>query len=86
MFGSMKSKKWCNIDTLLLHTTNKKHHMACRFVPFPVTLNDVEGHSPVTGLFTRNSTNIFATFCTASTDTMRYTVRRRQLSLLFCYN
>jgi len=28
------SKKWCNIDTLLLHTTNRKYHMAYRFMPF----------------------------------------------------
>jgi len=33
------SKKWCEIDTLLLHTTNRKYHMAYRFVPFQVTLN-----------------------------------------------
>jgi len=32
------SKKWCKIDTLLLHTTNKKYYMAYRFVPFPMTL------------------------------------------------
>ena len=32
------SKKWCKIDTLLLHTTNRKYHMAYRFMPFPMTL------------------------------------------------
>jgi len=37
------SKKWCKIDTLLLHTTNRKYHMAYLFVPFPATLDDVEG-------------------------------------------
>jgi len=31
------SKKWCKIDTLLLHTTNKKYYMAYRFVSFPMT-------------------------------------------------
>ena len=36
--GSRPIKKWCTIDTLLLHTTNRKYHMVCRFVvPSPVT-------------------------------------------------
>jgi len=46
--GSMK--KWREIDTLLLYTTNRKYHMAYQFVPFPMTLDDLEGHSPNTGL------------------------------------
>ena len=33
-------------DTLLLHTTNRKYHMAHLFVPFPITVDDLEGHSP----------------------------------------
>ena len=57
-------------------------YMACQFMPFPMTLNDLEGHSPVAGLFKCNSTNICAAFCTVSTDTSRRTVCRRQLSLL----
>ena len=32
------SKIVCEIDTLFLHTTNRRYHMAYRFVPFPVTL------------------------------------------------
>jgi len=40
------SKKWREIDTLLLHTTNRKYHMAYLFVPFPITVDDLEGHSP----------------------------------------
>ena len=40
------SKKWCEIDTLLLHTTNRKYNMAYLFVPSPMTLDDVERHSP----------------------------------------
>jgi len=55
------SKKWREIDTLLLHTTNRKYHMAYLIVPFPVTLDDLEGHSPNAGLMKCNSTNICAT-------------------------
>jgi len=40
------SKKWREIDTLLLHTTDMMYHMAYLFVPFPETLDDLEGHSP----------------------------------------
>jgi len=32
------STKWCKIDTLLLHTTNRKYYMAYWFMPFPMTL------------------------------------------------
>jgi len=38
------SQKWCKIDTLLLHTTNRKYPIAYRFVLFPVTLSDLVGH------------------------------------------
>ena len=53
------SKKWCKIDTLLLHTTNRKYYMAYRFVPFPETSDDLEGHSPVAGLINYNNRRIF---------------------------
>ena len=68
------SKKWHKIDTLILQTTNGKYHIANRFVPFPMTLNDLEGHSPVAGLIKCYSTNICATFRTVSTDTARRVV------------
>ena len=42
--------------------------MAYRFVPSPMTLGDLEGHSPVPGLIKCKSTNICATFRTVSTD------------------
>jgi len=38
------SHKYCKIVTLLLHTTNRKCHMAYRFVPFSLTLNDLQGY------------------------------------------
>jgi len=44
------SKKWRETDTLLLHTTDRKYRTAYLFVPFPVTLDDPEGHSPNAGL------------------------------------
>ena len=43
--------------------------MAYRFVPYPLTLDNLERHSPVGGLIKCNSTNIRATFRTVSTDT-----------------
>jgi len=46
------SNKWREIDTLLLHTTNRKYHMAYLLLPFPVTLDDLNGHSPNAGLIT----------------------------------
>jgi len=71
------SKKWREIDTLLLHTTNRKYRMAYLFVPFLVTLDDIEGHSPNAGLIKCNSTNICATFSTVLTVTARRAVPRR---------
>jgi len=71
------SKKWCKIDTSILQTTNRKYHVAYRFVPFPVTLDDPAGHSPVAGVFKCNLTNICATFCTVLADTARRVVHRR---------
>ena len=58
-------------DTLLLHTTNRKYYMAYLFVPFPVTLDDLEGHSHNAGLIKCNSTNIFATLSHRPTVTLQ---------------
>jgi len=71
------SKKWREIDTLLLQTTNRKYHMAYLFVPSPMTLDDLEGHSPNAGLIECNSTNMCATFSTVLTDTARRAVPPR---------
>ena len=71
------SKKWREMDTLLLHTTNRKYHMAYLFVPFPMTLDDLECHPPNAGLVKCNSTNICETLSMVLTDTARRAVRRR---------
>ena len=42
--------------------------MAYQMVATAVTLNDLEGHSPVSGLSKCNSSNICAAFYTISTD------------------
>ena len=49
-----------------------------------MTLDDLEGHSPVAGLIKCNPTRICATFRTVLTDTARRAVPRRSLSFLFC--
>jgi len=58
--------------------------MAYLFVPFPMTLDDLEGHSPIAGLIKCNSTIIYATLSTVLTDTARRAVSgsRRYLSFL----
>ena len=71
------SKKWREIDTLLLHASNRKYHIAYLFVPFPMTLHNLEGHSPNAGLIKCNSTNIFVTFRTVSTDMVHCSVPRQ---------
>jgi len=42
-----------------------------------MTLDDLEGHSPVAGLIKCNSTNVYATFSTVLTDMARRAVPRR---------
>jgi len=42
--------------------------MAYQMAATAVTLNDLEGHSPVAGLFKCNMSNICAVFYTISTD------------------
>jgi len=51
--------------------------MTYLFVPFPMTLDDLEGHSPNAGLIKCNWTNICATISTVLTDTARRAVHRR---------
>ena len=51
--------------------------MADLFVPFPITLVDLESHSRNAELIECNSMNICATFSTVLTDTARRAVSRR---------
>ena len=44
--------------------------MANQMAATAVTLNDLEGHSPVAGLFKCNLSNIYAAFYTISTDSV----------------
>ena len=44
--------------------------MAYQMVATAVTLNDLEGHSPVADVFTCNPSNICAAFYTISTDSV----------------
>ena len=44
--------------------------MACQMTATVVTLNDLEGHSQVAGLFKCNSSNIYAAFYMDSTDSV----------------
>ena len=53
------SKKWCEIDTLLLHATNRKYGLSIRAIY--MTLDDLEGHLPNAGLIKCNSRNICVT-------------------------
>ena len=68
---------WREIDTLLLHASNRKYHIAYLFAPFPMTLENLEGHSPNAGLIKCNSRNICATFSIVLTDKARRAVPRR---------
>jgi len=51
--------------------------MAYLFVPFPVTLDDLEGHLPNAGLVKCNLMNICVTFSTVLTDTAHLAVPRQ---------
>ena len=58
-------------DILLMEDyRNRKLYVAYQMQSVFVTLNDLEGHSPVAGLFKCNLSNIFAAFYQISTDSV----------------
>ena len=58
------------MDIYLQWKTNRKSYMAYQMAATAVTLNDLEGHSPVAGLFKCNLSSICAAFYTNSTDSV----------------
>ena len=58
------------IEIYLQWKTNRKSYMAYQMAATALTLNDLEGHSLVAGLFKCNPSNIFAAFQTISTDSV----------------
>jgi len=59
-------------DLLTMEDCNRKLHMAYQMTATAVTLNDLEGHSQVAGLFEYNPSNIGAAFYTISTVLARF--------------
>ena len=56
--------------------------MAYQMAATVMTLNDLQGHSPVAGLFKCNPSNIYAAFYTNSTDSV-LAVYLRQLNFTY---
>jgi len=57
------SEKWREIDTLLLHATNRKDHIAYLFVPFPwKTLQGIRLMQDLSNAFRRTFVRHLARF------------------------
>jgi len=70
------------METYFQWKTNRKLYVAYQIATELVTLNDLEGHSPVVGLFKCNPSNICAAFYQISTDSVL--ARSLSDSLAFC--
>ena len=66
----LTSQKRFKTEIYLQWKSNRKLHMAYQMTETAVTLNDLEGYSPVAGLFKCNPSNICAAVYTISTDSV----------------
>ena len=66
----MSYRKRYKIETYFQWKTNRKSYVAYRMTPVLVTLNELEGLSPIAGLFKCNPSNICAVFYQISTDSV----------------
>ena len=64
------SWKRCKTEIYLQRKTNRKSYVAYQMAATAVTLNDLEGHSPLADVFKWNPSNICAAFYTISTDSV----------------
>jgi len=74
-------KRW-KIKTLLLHTSNMKWYMTYRIAETPMTLSNLRGHAPNSGLFRWDISYSCTAVDKISSDIERRAVPLRQLSFL----
>jgi len=56
------SKRWRKISSLLLHTINRKYHIAYRFMQFPMTLKVIRLLQDLSNAIRRTFVQYFARF------------------------
>ena len=64
------SRKRCKTEIYLQWKTNRKSYTAYEMAATAVTLNDLQGHSQVAGLFNCNPSNVCTAFYMISTDSV----------------